>query len=470
MMILAGLVAVGAVIRFWRLGHQSYWLDESYTVSLMRMGFGPMLSTIPKTETTPPLYYVVAWPWAHLFGSGESALRALSALFGTLAIPLAYRTARELFSERVALAAAGLFAINPFLVWYSQEARSYALLVLLALASVFALVRAIEHPTGRSYALWALTGVLALLTHYFAAFILIPEAIVLIRAHADRRALMAVAAPLLCGAALLPLALHQRASGHVSYIAGERFGTRLAAIPKSFVTGELGLPLPVLGGLAGVAVAAGVVLALTRADRGMRRPAVLVLVLAAGSLAVPLGMAAIGLDYVTARNVVVAYIPLALLAAAGFGSARVGRPGLALLGVVALVAIVVNAFVAYDPHVERDDWRGAARALGPARSPSVVVLTPDVAVMPLTLYAGRMAPLGAASPPVAEIDVLGNARPAHFTTPAPPAGFREVQAVHAESYELLRYRAGAPVVVGAAELTAAKLGTANAALLLRMAG
>ena len=49
---------------------------------LVRLGLGPMLRTIPRTESTPPLYYVLAWVWTHVFGSGEFGLRSLSALAG----------------------------------------------------------------------------------------------------------------------------------------------------------------------------------------------------------------------------------------------------------------------------------------------------------------------------------------------------------------------------------------------------
>src|SRR5438876_576650 len=80
---------------------------------------------------TPPFYYMLAWGWAKLFGTGEVGLRSLSALAGTLTIPAAYAAGRALSSRRAGLIAAALFAVNPLLVWYSQEARAYALLALL---------------------------------------------------------------------------------------------------------------------------------------------------------------------------------------------------------------------------------------------------------------------------------------------------------------------------------------------------
>ena len=81
--VVAGLALAGAALRFSTLGVQSYWADEGVTVHLLRMSFGGMLSAIPDSESTPPLYYALAWCWSKLFGTGEWGLRSLSAVIGT---------------------------------------------------------------------------------------------------------------------------------------------------------------------------------------------------------------------------------------------------------------------------------------------------------------------------------------------------------------------------------------------------
>ena len=93
LLLLALLTALGAALRFWELGSQSFWFDESYTVDLVGRGFLDMLAAIPDTESTPPLFYVLAWPWAQLFGDSEAGLRSLSAVIGTAAVPVAWRAA-----------------------------------------------------------------------------------------------------------------------------------------------------------------------------------------------------------------------------------------------------------------------------------------------------------------------------------------------------------------------------------------
>src|SRR5919112_1333049 len=100
---LAGITVVGALLRFVTLGDQSYWGDEGVTVALVRMSFGDMLDTIPKWESTPPLYYALAWVWTRALGSSEEwGLRSLSAVAGAVTIPVLYAAACTLVTRPAA--------------------------------------------------------------------------------------------------------------------------------------------------------------------------------------------------------------------------------------------------------------------------------------------------------------------------------------------------------------------------------
>src|SRR5258706_13075581 len=72
---LAAITVAGAALRFATLGVQSFWLDEAATVNLMHKGFGSMLSGVSAGESTPPLYYCLAWVWAKAFGTSEAGPR-----------------------------------------------------------------------------------------------------------------------------------------------------------------------------------------------------------------------------------------------------------------------------------------------------------------------------------------------------------------------------------------------------------
>ena len=139
---------------------------------------------------------------------GEFGLRSLSALFGAATVPVGYLIGRQLASRRAGLILAGLLAFNPMLIWYSQEARSYALLVFFG-GALDALLRArlSTAGAGADLGLWALASALALCSHYFAVFRVGIEALWLAVALRSRwRSLLpALAALLPSGLALLPL-------------------------------------------------------------------------------------------------------------------------------------------------------------------------------------------------------------------------------------------------------------------------
>jgi hypothetical protein len=457
--LLALITALAAALRFWHLGSQSYWLDESFTVDLVGRSFGNMLSTIPQSESTPPLYYVLAWVWAKVFGTGEAGLRSLSALIGTATVPLAWRVARESFdSARVALLAAALVAVNPYFVWFSQEARSYALLVLTTTLTLLFLGRALREPSRRTLALWAGSAVLALLTHYFAGFVVVGEAAWLVYARRRRDAVIASAAVAAAGVALIPLALHQEATQHAAFIAAFDLGGRVADIPKKLVTGELGTFTPAIGPLAGAVAAAAIVYGVARA----RRVSLGLLAVAALGAGLPLLLALAGSDYLLPRNVIGVYVPVILVVAAGLGLA--GRAGLAGAAVLCAVALVVNVQVTGDARLQRTDWRDAAARLGPA--PKAIVVTPTWDQRALALYAGALRPLPL-SAAVAEVVTVAEGQPPRFATPAPPPGFREVERRKTATYLLIRYRAPRPANVTPAMLAGLKLGPQEPAFLLR---
>src|SRR3954452_11132033 len=197
---LLGITAAAAGLRFSTLGVQSFWHDEAVTVGrVLHPGLGATLKEIPSSEATPPLYYVLAWLWSKLFGTSEAGIRSLSALFGTATVPVAYAIGSRLVSRRAGVLAAMAVAVSPLMVWYSQEARAYALLVLTSALTIWFFAAALQEPERRRWLWWwAAASSLALLSHYFAAFVAAPEAAWLLwRSRPRRPVLGAVAVPAL---------------------------------------------------------------------------------------------------------------------------------------------------------------------------------------------------------------------------------------------------------------------------------
>ncbi len=184
-------------------------------------------------------------------------------------IPVFYVAGFEGGGRRAGAIAAALAAISPGLVWYSQEARSYALLVLTCAGSLLYVLRVVRDARGRPppVAMWALVSALALASHYFAVFVVAPEALWLLLAGPRRRGvLIACGAVGLAGASLLPLAVRQHGSGGTDWIDKIPLGDRLLDIPPQLLLGEgrplyhffaLGLGLVMVAPLAFVVLAGG---------------------------------------------------------------------------------------------------------------------------------------------------------------------------------------------------------------------
>jgi hypothetical protein len=411
------LVVLGAALRFYGLGHQGFWYDEANTVFLMRHSFGQMLGLVPLNESTPPLYYCLAWLWTRLFGTGEAGLRSLSALFGVLVIPVAYGLGSTAVSRRVGLVLAALVTFNPLLIWYSQEGRAYALLVLLTALSLLALLRALRTSAPRAFAAWALASVLAMTTHYYAVLVIAPQAIWLLVEHRRRRAVqIAVAVVTACGLALIPLALAQNGTHRDRWISNSPLSIRLSQVLPQLVIGPGAPERLLLKFLAFAAAAVALALLVFRADLRsrptVRRIAVVVLI--------GFGMNFIfilaGYDDLITRNLLALVIPALFVLAAGLGAHRAGWVGLLAAGTLCALGLTAAVGVAADRGLQRPDWRPLARMFGPAppaHGPGRAFLIQDYRMLlPLSLYMTglrRIAPKVGAR--VNQLDVISISAP-----------------------------------------------------------
>ncbi|ADB53910.1 glycosyltransferase family 39 protein [Conexibacter woesei] len=402
---LAAIVLLAAALRFPTLATQSVWFDEAATWELTRLPFGEMLSALPDRESNPPLYYVLEWLWTRAFGDGAWGLRSLSAVLGTLVVPVAYGIGHRIGGPRAGLATAALIAVNPLLVWFSQEARSYELVVLLSAWSLLLFLRSLDDDRPRVLAWWAAASALALCSHYFAAFVLAPQVAWLVWRHPRRRAVLAAVGGLaVVGLALLPMLLEQR--GNPYDIAGASIVVRLLQVPKQFLLGYRG-PLALASGLAGAALIAGALWLLARhARNAVRERAVLVGGIGAVGVVLPAAAAVLGADYLNARNVIPSLVPLAAVLGAGFAVTRPPRIGLALLTALCAISLGVVVVVAADQQYQRPDWKGLARALGSSGEPRVLVVTPANGEAALRFYRRDLRTLSDAGTRVRDVAVV----------------------------------------------------------------
>lgn len=167
------IILAAFALRVYRLDAQSLWYDEGVTADVAQRSLGE-LTRWTANDIQPPLYYYVVAAWGHLAGWREWSLRFPSACFGVLLTPLLALLAYRLLRRTSVRWLAALFAAtHPLLVYYSQEARMYALLTLLSVLLVYCVVRISDEEKGRPfYFYYGLTAVAAIYTHYFAFFLL----------------------------------------------------------------------------------------------------------------------------------------------------------------------------------------------------------------------------------------------------------------------------------------------------------
>ena len=472
---LAALVILAAALRFSTLGLQSFWYDEAFTpVHVLHPGLGATLHSVLHTENTPPLWYVLIWAWSRVFGTGAIALRLPSALFGVASVPVAWAIGRELEgppTRRATAIAAGAFvAVNPLFVWYSQEARAYALFVLMAALAMLCFLRALHEPTGRRLAAFAVSASLALLSHYFAAFLLAPMIVMLLlgdripglrgdrsREGEDRgrgARLLACGAVVLVGLALLPLAFAQGGHG-AQWIGQWALTSRLQAIPQYYLTGYMGAPLghgielllalPIIAGLGW-----GLWSVLERREE---RGALIALTIAASGVLLPIVPIAFGADYLAPRNLVAAMIPVSALIAVVVTARRAGRTGTALAALIAVGALAITIDVDLSPRLQRGDWRGVADVLRGTANNKRVITTVELGAAPLEYYLPPLHNLArGASVTVSEIDETGYA-PLKASAGSPPApGFQLLSRDDVNGLIVYRFRSATPRTVSEATL------------------
>jgi mannosyltransferase len=396
---LAALTLLAAVLRLSTLDLQSFWYDEAFTpVHVLHQSLVSTLRAVSHSENSPPLWYLLEWVDYRILGSGEFALRLPSALAGIATVPVAWRIGELVSGRRAALATAALVAVNPLFVWYSQEARAYGLFVFTAALAILCFLRLRERPEVGRAAAFALTGSLALLSHYFAVFMLVGMAVWLLAEPATRRAcLPALAALAAVGLALLPLISAQGGHG-TQWIGRWALSDRLQAIPQYYLTGNSGAPLghgvelllalPILGliavGLWRMTEPPGKSEQWGR-EGAARAGAGALLAIAGTGVLLPIVLAVFGADYLAPRNLVAAMIPVSALIAVLGSWPRTGRLGVLLLAVTAAGFLAITVDVNLSPRLQRGNWRDVAKAVSVGRGPRAIT-TVELGAAPLEYY------------------------------------------------------------------------------------
>jgi uncharacterized membrane protein len=171
--ILLPILLVYLALAFYRIDHQSLWLDEVLSVRdsasfalLWKKGQGP-------------LHYILLHMWRHL-GTSELAMRTLSVLLGVVAVCLFYTMSVFLFTQRVTVFGTLIFATSPFFIWYSQEVRYIILMMATALLTMYILQRLHARSGVGAWVGYGLSTLLALFSFVTNIFLILAQGLYLI--------------------------------------------------------------------------------------------------------------------------------------------------------------------------------------------------------------------------------------------------------------------------------------------------
>lgn len=176
--VFAILISLGSALRVIFLDQNDLWYDEGYL--LITTGYFP----IPELDSfiiNPPLYYELIKFWTKFFGVSELSLRLPSVIFSSASLLVLFMLAKKMFNKNTALAALLLMAINPFHLWYAQEAATYSIALFLGLLSTyFFYSHFFIRARKKDFIFYTLFTTLALASSHFALVLFTIQALFLI--------------------------------------------------------------------------------------------------------------------------------------------------------------------------------------------------------------------------------------------------------------------------------------------------
>lgn len=167
------LTAAGFAARLYCLTCKPFWFDETFSVEVARVTWGNFLHLLWWREANMSLYYVLLRIWLHL-GQNPFFIRSLSVVVATATIPAVYWLGSLLYNRRVALIATALMTFNAYSVRYAQEARSYALFLLLTTLSSCFLIQFLRDTRGARIG-YIIVSILAVYSHLYALLLLVAQ-------------------------------------------------------------------------------------------------------------------------------------------------------------------------------------------------------------------------------------------------------------------------------------------------------
>lgn len=398
---LAGLCLAMFAAGLWGLQSRDMWLDESLSLGAARNLVHSLLND--GSSMGPYLAFLKPWSW---ISTSAAWLRLPSLLAAVATVPVLYAVARKVGSTRLALTASAFLALSWLAARYEQEARAYALVMLLTTVTWLALIHSVRRgpsDAGRWWQLYAVATVVMVLTHGLGILQFGAQLVVLALAP-DAVAWVRKAQPVLIASGIAMLAMIVPGGGEAPQWIQPLSASQVFELYRQLTGASAGAQV-----LLGAVLVAGVVAAVrgwsAQRDQvdGWLHAAVV-----AWAVIPPLGLIAVSVVHplMVPRYVIGSAPAIALLLAMGVRS--LPRPALQGAALLAVTGALVAGQVTWHTQ-EQDDWSGVARQIQTEAKPGDALFLPNPFTRPPLDFLwldGRDAPAGLV--PVTPLDPIGS--------------------------------------------------------------
>ena len=171
------ILFVAFVLRFYKLGHESFWCDELHCMNEAdpSLHLVKLFDYLVTSDYQPPLFFLIQRGVFTILGRSDVIGRLWPAVAGVAAVWAMYRLGKEILNRELGLIAASLTCVNYFALYYAREARPYSQLFLFSILSLLFLIRLIKTTSTRDMWFFALFATMTMYTHYFGTFLVISE-------------------------------------------------------------------------------------------------------------------------------------------------------------------------------------------------------------------------------------------------------------------------------------------------------
>ncbi len=393
-MILSVLI-VGLILRLINL-NQSLWLDEAINVlATKNYSFLSLITEYSKGDFHPPGWFIILWFWTKLFGYSEIAIRIPSVIFGVISIYVTFLIGKKLISKEVGVIAALLLCLNPLHIYYSQEARMYAMATLAVLVNIFILLKLVKGE--KLNLIFLILSNMALLASDYIAYFIFPAELFLLllkKKEIIKKWAVALIIALVLGIWWLPIFLSQLNVGSVAssnlptwkFVVGAFDFKTLPLTFVKFIIGRISLADKVVYAAALLPICSLFALLLLR---GIKRVNDFSRKLLVGWLVIPLLIATVVsfvvpvYSYFRVLYVIPAFL---ILISAGILSFE-KRFKKTFLTLVFLIELFCSLIYLLNPSYHREDWKGLIDFLKNQDKNSKILFESSGTLPPFDYYA-----------------------------------------------------------------------------------